>query len=248
MRYGSVSVHIMVVYESMIVVKDLRVDVLGEPLFEQVNLVIRPGERVGLLGVRATDVRAFLRVLVGEDEMDEGSVTLEGEKLEYLSGEVLEGGPDSLARVLHSRPTVLVIDAQDVPASVDINSLARFLAGFRGGLLIASTNTDLMHAARVSRILEIHPATRSVSSYTGNYASYLVEREKNQARLKEAYEKQQREKRRLEEWLEVKRKEASKDSKSPEKGATIRTKKKYLQREILDKEIPKPFGFEEESE
>lgn len=234
----------MVLYESMIVVKDLRVDVLGEPLFEKVNFVIRPGERVGVLGVRTTDVKALLRVLVGEDELDDGSITLEGERLEYLSKETLAGSSDALARVLHARPTFLGIDAQELSDSVDMNSITRFVAGFKGGLLIASENADLMQAARVNRILEIHPSTRSISSFTGTYANYLVEREKNQARLKEAYEKQQREKRRLEEWLEGKRKEASKDSKSPEKGATIRTKKKYLQREILDKEIPKPFELE----
>ena len=44
----------------MIVVKDLRVDALGEPLFEKVNLVMRPGERVGVLGVREGDTGIFI--------------------------------------------------------------------------------------------------------------------------------------------------------------------------------------------
>ena len=224
----------------MIVVKDLRVDALGEPLFEKVNLVIRPGERVGVLGVREGDTGTFLRIIADEDEMDGGSVTHDGERLAYISPEGIQGGADSLVQILHARPTFLVIDAQGLSDSVDVGAIIRFIAGFRGGLLLASENSKLMHAARVTRILEIHPSTRSISSYTGDYASYLIEREKNQARTTEAYEKQQKEKRRLEEWLELKRMEAAKD-RSPEKGATIRTKKKYLQREILDKEIPRPF-------
>lgn len=227
----------------MIVIKQLRVDVLGEPLFEKVNLVIPTGERVGVLGARASDVTAFLRVVAGEDEMDDGTVTRDGERVGYVSPEVLEGGADALARIHHARPTFLIIDTHETSSSVDQQALQRFIAQFRGGMLIASENADVMHAARVTRILEIDPATRSISSFTGNYAAYLVEREKAQARIAEAYEKQQREKRRLENWLEEKRLEATKD-RAPEKGATIRTKAKYLQREILDKEIPKPFHLE----
>jgi ATPase subunit of ABC transporter with duplicated ATPase domains len=228
----------------MIVIKQLRVDVFGEPLFEKVNVVIATGERMGVLGARASDVTAFLRVIADEDEMDEGTITRDGERVGYVSPEILEGGADALARVLHARPTVLIIDTHGASPAVDMQAVQRFVAQFRGGVLIASENAELMHAARVTRILEIDPATRSVSSFTGDYATYQVEREKVQARIAEAYEKQQREKRRLEIWLEQKRMEATKD-RAPEKGATIRTKAKYLQREILDKEIPKPFHLEQ---
>lgn len=229
----------------MIVIKQLRVDVLGEPLFEKVNLVIATGERVGVLGARASDVTSFLRVVADQEEMDEGTVTRDGERIGYVPPEVLEGGADALARVLHARPTFLIIDTHGASSSVDMQAVQRFIAQFRGGVLIASEYAELMHAARVTRILEIDPATRSISSFTGNYSDYLVEREKKQARIVEAYEKQQREKRRLESWLEQKRMEATKD-RAPEKGATIRTKAKYLQREILDKEIPKPFHLEQD--
>lgn len=224
----------------MIVTKDLRVDVLGEPLFEKVNLVIRPGERVGVLGTRETEVTAFLQALVGEIELDEGSVTSEGERMAYLSPETILGGNESLARMLHTRPTFLIVNARDISTPNDIETLKRFITGFRGGILMASEDVQLMLATNITRVLEVHPSTKSISSYTGSYTDYLVEREKNQARINDAYEKQQKEKRRIEDWLTQKRKEAAND-RSPEKGATIRTKAKYLQREILDKEIPKPI-------
>jgi pleuromutilin/lincosamide/streptogramin A transport system ATP-binding/permease protein len=224
----------------MIVVKDLRVDVLGEPLFEKVNLVIRSGERIGVLGTRKVDVATFLGVIADEIEMDEGSVTREGERVAYVSGETLQSGIESVAKALHASPSFLLFDMSSAAASTDVEAVKRLIASFRGGMLIASEDPEVMRAARVTRIFEIHPSTKSISSYTGNYADYLIEREKNQARINEAYEKQQKEKRRLEDWLEEKRKEAAKD-RSPEKGATIRTKAKYLQREILDKEIPKPI-------
>lgn len=225
----------------MIVTKDLRVDVLGEPIFEKVNLVIRPGERVGILG-KGSEVTTFLQVLAGEEEMDSGTVAAAGERLIYVSPDTLRGGTDALIPVLHGRPSFLLLDATTVGHTTDIQ---KFIEGYRGGILLASEDAQLMHAAKVTRILEIQPTTKSITSYTGTFAEYTVEREKNRARLAEAYEKQQKEKRRIESWLEEKRKDAA-GNRSPEKGSTIRTKVKYLQREILDKEIPKPVDIIEE--
>ncbi|MDB5237215.1 MAG: hypothetical protein JWL88_317 [Parcubacteria group bacterium] len=225
----------------MIVTKDLRVDVLGEPLFEKVSLVIRSGERVAVMGSDAGDVTIFLRTLAGEVEMDGGSVAAAGERLAYISPDTVREGADALARIMHERPSFLLVDAGDAPVS---DEFKRFIEGFRGGILIASADRALMQLAKTTRVFEVRSSAKAVSSYTGSYADYLVAREKNFARDSEAYDKQQKEKRRLEAWLTQKRKEASND-RSPEKGATIRTKAKYLQREILDKELPKPAGYEE---
>ncbi|CAN5747342.1 hypothetical protein BH11PAT2_BH11PAT2_01260 [soil metagenome] len=228
----------------MIVIKDLRVDVLGEPLFEKVNLVIRTGERVGILGTRKSDVAAFLGALMGETEVDDGTIAYEGERLAYLSADTLQQGPESVMRVLHSRPTFLIVNAADVLDSAVTATLNSLLANFRGGVLLASEDPQLMQIAKITRVLEIQVTTKLVTSFAGSYPDYLVEREKNQARFTDAYEKQQKEKKRLEEWLAQKRTEAARDKRSPQKGATIRTKAKYLQREILDKELPKPIDAE----
>ncbi|HEY0010832.1 MAG TPA: hypothetical protein VGB97_02875 [Candidatus Paceibacterota bacterium] len=223
----------------MILTKNLRVDELGEPLFEKVNLVIRPGERIGVVSTGEKEDEVLLRAIAGEVEADEGSVTHEGERIAYIPLDLIEEGEGALARVLHARPTFLIINAAEVSAA-GIEALARFIRGFRGGILLASEDATLMQAAKVSRIVEIQTHTKTVSLFTGNYADFVIEREKNQARVNAAYEKQQRAKRRLEDWLTQKRAEAS-INRSPEIGATIRSKTKYLQREILDKEIPKPF-------
>ncbi|MDB5265640.1 MAG: transporter, ATP-binding protein [Parcubacteria group bacterium] len=228
----------------MIVTKDLQVDMRGEPLFEKVNIVIRAGERIGVLGPKASDVTLFFHVLVGEAETDAGKVLTEGERVVYVDRDTLLGGDESLARVMHARPTFLLIDATNLTASAnDLERAKRFIESFRGGILIATDTALLMNAAKTTRVFEIRPSTKTITSYTGSYAAYLIEKEKNDAKELAAYEKQQKEKRRLEDWLTNKRIEASND-RSPEKGATIRTKAKYLQREILDKEIPKPSQSE----
>lgn len=228
----------------MIVVKDLRVNVLGESLFEKVNFVIRPLERVALVGSKEGDVATLLRVLSGEEEADRGTVATEGERIAYVSPDTYLGGAESLGRLHHARPTFIFFDATSAAADEKcIQETRRFIEAFRGGILIAATDERLIQAARTTRVLEMH-ITKEISSYSGTYANFLIEREKSLARLREAYEKQQREKQRLEEYLEQKRIEASKHNSSPEKGAIVRAKAKYLKREILDKEIPKPFGVE----
>jgi ATPase subunit of ABC transporter with duplicated ATPase domains len=224
----------------MIVIKNLGVNQRGEPLFEKVDLVIRSGERIAMVGSTAEAVTTFFQVLAYEVEMDEGTVRIEGERMLYLSAKSFEGDASALAQVFHSRPTFLLIDTGSATVSLDmLKNLTQIIHGFRGGILMATTHTELIQAAKTTKVFELNVPMKTVTSYTGTYDAYRLEKEKRDAHLNEAYEKQQREKRRLEEWLVQKRNDAAKNS-SPEKGATIRTKAKYLQREILDKEIPNP--------
>ncbi len=236
----------------MIVTKDLRVDELGEILFEKVSVVIRAGERVGVMAQLSPNqniVTTFLRVLAGEIEMDQGKVIIEGERVVHVS---LKGDTDgaelkaveSFEKLLATCPTFLFLEVFGIANSKVIQKIKELIESFQGGMLIASDDELLMRAAKLTRFFEMQPSTKSVASFTANYTDFVAEREKRELQLSEAYKKQQKEKKRLEEWLEQKRKEAAID-RSPQKGATIRTKAKYLQREILDKEIPKPAQFDE---
>jgi ATPase subunit of ABC transporter with duplicated ATPase domains len=222
----------------MIAAKDVQVDVLGEPLFEKVNFVIRPGERIAVVGSGEKDVSTFFQLLSGETEIDEGRLTIEGERIAYLSSEILLDGA-RVAETLRGQPTFLLIESTS-EESTDIQKIAAILRSHKGGILINAKDSSLMQVAKTTRVLQINSVLRSVMSFTGSYSIFLLEKEKIDMRLSEAYEKQQKEKRRLEAWLEQKRLEAAGD-RSPEKGATIRAKAKYLQREILDKEMPNPM-------
>ena len=227
----------------MIVTKDLRLNERGEIVFEKVNLVIRTGERIGVMGSNEEIITTFLRILAGEDEMDSGNILTEGERVAYISTEKFPEDTESFEVLLGTKPTFIILDAQALTPELS-KTIVKCIHAFRGGMLIASNDASVMTAAKVTRMLEVHAPTKSVLSFTKNYADYLVEREKNEARSNEAYRKQQKEKKRLEDWLEQKRKEAAID-RSPQKGSTIRTKAKYLQREILSKEIPKPSSFDD---
>ncbi len=142
----------------------------------------------------------------------------------------------ALARVLGTGPTFLLLDEPTNHLDwATIEWLEKFIQEFRGGVILISHDRSLLDGT-VNKILEINPRDQIISEYVGNYSSYLLERVKRDELQNEAYDRQQREKKRLEAWLARKREEASVYA-DPSKGRMIRAKEKYLQREILGKEI-----------
>jgi ATPase subunit of ABC transporter with duplicated ATPase domains len=228
----------------MLVGKNIRINMRGEPLLEKVSFVISSSERVALVGSTHELVRIFFELLTGEQDKDEGTVLLEGVKLLYLSPEMIAADGQDFGIVYRERPTNLLINTlSDTATEPTPAPLQTLIKNFRGGIVLASSDPELHRLAKVTRVLELSSITRSLTSYVGSYDSFIVEKEKRDAQMRDAYEKQQREKRRIEEWLELKRKEAA-VNRSPERGATIRAKTKYLKREILDKQLPNPHQDE----
>ncbi|RJQ34255.1 ABC transporter ATP-binding protein [Candidatus Parcubacteria bacterium] len=201
-------------------------------------------ERVGYLpqDIEYTDndtVESFLAsVPIQKRDAVIKEVGLEGIDMGTLVSK-LSGGQKrrlALARVLGIKPTFLLLDEPTNHLDrATINWLEEFIRDFRGGVVLISHDRSLLDGT-VQKIFEIDPRAQIVKEYTGNYSSYLIEREKRDQLQNEAYDRQQREKKRLEAWLARKREESSVHA-DPSKGKMIRAKEKYLQREILDKEI-----------
>jgi ATP-binding cassette subfamily F protein 3 len=154
----------------------------------------------------------------------------------------LSGGQKTrlaLAKLLVAAPSLLLLDEPTNHLDIDaVEWLEVFIRNFKGAVLIVSHDRRLLDNT-VTKTFELDPSTHSLNEYVGGYTDYLAEREKRIERQEDAFKRQQQEKRRLEEWIALKKQEASIYD-DPSKGKMIRAKERYLQREIYDKEVVRP--------
>lgn len=235
----------------MIRVKNLTINIENRNLFEKVSFILHKGDRVGIVGPNGAGKSTLLKAIMKEVEIDGGTITIEKERIGYLPQEVfqetkdLSGGQKTrraLEQILGRKPTMLLLDEPTNHLdSKAVEWLKETLKEFRGGILIVSHDRRLLDSV-TKKILEIDPVNGSFNEYDGNYSEYIIERQKRIEQEGLKYQHQQKEKKRLENWLTLKRQEASVYA-DASKGKQIRAKEKYLQREIYDKEISKPNQF-----
>ncbi|MBP9711551.1 MAG: ABC-F family ATP-binding cassette domain-containing protein [Candidatus Pacebacteria bacterium] len=235
----------------MIIIKNVSVSIAGENLFEKVSFVLHRGDRIGLVGPNGAGKSTLLKAIVGEVEIDNGLIKIENERIGYLPQQIvfndskLSGGQKTrlaLETILKEKPTVLLLDEPTNHLDLDaILWLEDVIKNFRGCVLVISHDRRLLDNT-VNKILEIDPVNNSFNEYLGGYTNYITEKKRSTERQENSYRLQQREKKRLENWLVLKKQEASIYS-SASKGKMIRAKEKYLEREIHNKEIKKPESF-----
>ena len=59
---------------AVVSIQNLKVDFGGKTLFENVSFDVNAGDFVGLIGANGTGKTTLLRMIVGEDEPDEGQI------------------------------------------------------------------------------------------------------------------------------------------------------------------------------
>ncbi len=113
-----------------------------------------------------------------------------------------------LARLLVQQPDLLMLDEPTNHLDLfSLNWFREYLKGYPGGILMISHDRDFLNQL-ITGVLEIR-ASR-IFIYTGNYDSYLVQREANEQQLLAAYKNQQREIDRLQTFADRFRAKASK--------------------------------------
>jgi ATP-binding cassette subfamily F protein 3 len=204
-------------------------------------------ERVGYLPQELTfEETATIAAFLALPAQKSITSSLKQVGLDTLSPELLvkqlSGGQKTrlaIAKLLADKPTFLLLDEPTNHLDIEaVEWLETFLTNFAGGVLIVSHDRRLLDNT-VSKIFELDSSTRSLNEYEGGYTNYLAEREKRIERQDDAYKRQQREKKRLEEWIALKKQEAAIYD-SPSKGKMIRAKERYLEREILEKPVLRP--------
>lgn len=273
---------LFIIDTTMIIVKNLAKNILGELLFEEVCFVLHKGDTVALVGPNGCGKSTLLKIITGDVEADAGDVRRDNERVGYLPQEVsfksgdtvesflsvpenlkvrtvfgnvgldtipydfsvgkLSGGQKTrlaLVKMLLERPSILLLD--EPTNHLDLKGLEwleRFLCDFKGAVLIVSHDRRLLDTS-VNRIFEIDSLRHRLVEYAGGYTDYMIEKEKKLMRWEDDYRRQQKEKRRMELWLALKRQEAHVHP-DPAKGKQIRAMEKRLQREIYDNEIFRP--------
>lgn len=232
----------------MIIVKNLTKYIHGEPLFEKVSFKLHRGNKIGLVGPNGSGKSTILKIIKGEVEMDGGSVKIENERIGYLPQQLTSQDTNlspgqktrkALEEIMLSSPTFLLLD--EPTNHLDLKGLEwleDFIQNFKGGVLIVSHDRRLLDKT-VSKILEIDSANKAFAEYAGGYTDYVLEKEVKLQKQEANYERQQKEKRRMELWLALKKQEAHVHP-DPAKGRKIRAMEKRLQREIYDQEIINP--------
>src|SRR5690606_31667451 len=144
-----------------------------------------------------------------------------------------------LARLLVQEPDLLMLD--EPTNHLDLLSLLwlqRYLMNYPGAILMISHDRDFMDAI-VARAAEIDPDAQELMSYTGNYSSYLEQREQRYEQKLQAYRNQQKEVESVQEFIDRFRQVSS-------KAAQVQSRVKYLEKmERIEKpRAPrKPFKF-----
>ncbi|MBB5352627.1 ATP-binding cassette subfamily F protein 3 [Haloferula luteola] len=156
---------------------------------------------------------------------------------EYSGGWVMRA---YLARLLVMEPDLLMLD--EPTNHLDLLSLLwfqRYLQNYPGAIFMISHDRDFMDAI-VETVVEIDPDAAELIHYTGNYSSYLEQREARYEQKVQAYRNQQKEIAGHQEFIDRFRQVGS-------KASQVQSRIKFLEK--LDKvEKPraprKPFKFQ----
>ena len=155
---------------------------------------------------------------------------------EYSGGWVMRA---HLARLLTMEPDLLMLD--EPTNHLDLISLLwlqRYLLNYSGAILMISHDRDFMDTL-IETVIEIDPDAAALNSYTGNYTSFLDQREKRYDQQVQAYRNQQKEIEHVQEFIDRFRQVGS-------KAAQVQSRIKSLEK-LVRIEKPrtprKPFKF-----
>ena len=134
----------------------------------------------------------------------------------------------ALAKLLLGRPTLLLLDEPTNHLDLDArNWLETYLVGYPHAVILVSHDRFFLDAV-VTRISEI--SLRTVTDYTGNYSSYLTERDARLERLRKAKQEQDDELARMRAFIDRFRYQAT-------KAAQVQSRIKMLDK-IVPIEVP----------
>ena len=164
-------------------------------VIEDFSLVLRPEDRVGLVGPNGIGKSTLLRLLAGAEAPDRGEVRREpsGLQVAYLP-QVLpaadcspgQAGRRALESIAAMDADVFVLD--EPTNSLDdagLEYLERVVRTHRGSIVVASHDRAFLEL--MSAIVAFEPETRRISSFVGGWSDFDAERRRSRSRHEAAY-------------------------------------------------------------
>jgi ATPase subunit of ABC transporter with duplicated ATPase domains len=177
-------------------------------VLRDVTLVVPPRSRIGLVGPNGAGKSTLLRIFAGLEEPDAGTVRRTPPSLSvgYLPQEAStderSGGEAARRRLADFLRRPLDVFLLDEPTNdldfAGLDWLERTLAGLPGAVVIVSHDRDFLDRT-IARIAELDEWTHGVREYSGGWSEYERARTSALHRQREAYERYEGEKARLEE-------------------------------------------------
>jgi ATPase subunit of ABC transporter with duplicated ATPase domains len=179
-------------------------------VLSDVTLVVPPDARIGLVGPNGVGKSTLLRILAGLEEPDRGVVrrTPPALAVEYLPQEETpragSGGEAARARLAEFLRRPLGVFLLDEPTNdLDFGSLdwlERELAKLQGAVVLISHDREFLDRT-VSRVVELDEWTHGATEFSGGWSEYERTRTSALRRQRDAYERYETEKERLEEQM-----------------------------------------------
>lgn len=181
-------------------ISNLNKTYADKEILKEVSFFVEDREKVALVGINGSGKTTLLKCIIGEEEMDSGTITFsKDKKVAYLSQEnVLEsetslsGGQKmrkKIEELLAKRPDILILD--EPTNHLDISSISwleKVLKHYDGAILMVSHDRYFLDKI-VNKIIDIENGR--VKTYRGNYSTYVEKKkELNKAYLR-AYQNQQ---------------------------------------------------------
>jgi ATPase subunit of ABC transporter with duplicated ATPase domains len=181
----------------------------AEVVLTDVDLVVPPGARIGLVGPNGAGKSTLLRLLGGFEEPDGGRIRRTPPSLAvgYLAQErdgagARSGGEEAraaLGELFRGGFDVLLLDepTNDLDFA-GLGWLERSLAAHPGSVVVVSHDRAFLDRV-VTRIVELDEWTRGTKEYSGGWSDYEAERERLRERHYRRWESSVAERRRIEE-------------------------------------------------
>ena len=179
----------------------------GRLVLDDVTLVVPPRSCTGLVGPNGVGKSTLLRILAGTEEPDKGKVrrTPPSAEVGYLPQEErvreASGGEAARRRLAEFFRRSLAVYLLDEPTNdLDFGGLdwlERSLAALTGAVVLVSHDRDFLDRT-VDRVVELDEWTHRATEFSGGWSAYEQARTSALRRQREAYERYEGEKARLE--------------------------------------------------